>query len=192
MGFFDSTKKQQYIPQAKLKRKKSPQDNMEDAATVELNNGNQNDDLMALFSLLSIADNQNEHLQDHDLLAGLQCWSNGDRKSAISHFGQSMNKNNPYGALGLAAISEELFFIITQGQPYDIGSNKEIDAVLTGIISSSFFVWGTDQTLAEKTGVSEILARVAKACSSENQFWMMCENFKYQIIQDLDVEDFDF
>ena len=190
MGFFDSTKKQQFTPQSKLKRKFFHQDKQKEESIVELNNTNPSNDLVFFLSLLCNTDTQNVQLQDQDFLTGLQCWENGDKKSAILHFGQSMNQNNPYGALGLAAISEELFFMNTRNEPYDIGSSKEIDAVLTGIISSSFFVQLADQALAEKTEVQERLARVAKSCSSENQFWRLCEKFQYQIIQELDIDDF--
>ena len=191
MGFFDSTKKINTTGRSnKLKHKCFNKTGAcEILSPSKENNPSNNFDFLP--SLLNDIDN-NKQSSDPDFLSGLQCWSSGDRKSAIFHFGQSMGNDNPYGALGLAAVSEEIFYLITQNEPYHIGSSKEVDATLTAIISSSFFVWGTDQKLAEDTDVMGRLQRVANACSSQVQFFELCEKFQSQILDDLDIDNFVF
>ena len=135
---------------------------------------------------------QNEWQEDPDFLAGKACYDQGDLKNALLHFGASMDSNNPYGALGVFFVGKDIFKRRMQGEIYELGSNPETEQMLQALISSSFFVYLASEELAADAQLEDHLQEIAESCFPESQFWQMCTDFKLQMIENADLDEFDF
>lgn len=135
---------------------------------------------------------QKKWLEEPDFLAGDACYDRGELQNALQHFGASMGGNNPYGALGVFLVLKDIFNLRMQGEIYELGSDPETEQLLQGLIGSSLFVSLSSEEIAADFQLEEHLQEIAESCCPESQFWQMCTDFKLQMIESTDFDEFDF